>query len=121
MTQRRGGYVYFVQNERTGLIKIGTTKNVEHRIKQLCSEYKANATLLGFVWGRFTLEAELHRRFAAYCERGEWFAPSDELLTFIAGSTHHKLPRPEQWEVDPQSFAEAVAPFIRKAVHATTE
>ncbi len=89
---RRGGYVYFVQDEVTGLIKIGTTNHLRHRIQQLKSEGGRPVKLLGYIWGRFAKEREMHARFAAFRVQGEWFEPQPELLTFIATAINRGYP-----------------------------
>jgi hypothetical protein len=67
--------VYFM--ERHGLIKIGITKNVIQRRKELA------AKLLTHIPGSRELEQALHHRFGLYWSHGEWFFPGDGLLAFI--------------------------------------
>jgi hypothetical protein len=102
---RRGGIVYFAQDELTGLIKIGTTNYLYRRIKQLAAEWNHPITLLGFVYGRFGKEAALHARFADYRHRSEWFYPHPDILGFITKSANVGWPKRISWTSDEKEFA----------------
>lgn len=78
------GYVYFIEAEESGLIKIGRAANP---IRRLAAMQTGSAEPLRLARTIRTdddkhLERELHRRFAADRVRGEWFDPSDDLLKF---------------------------------------
>lgn len=80
---RGDGSIYFIQQGDNGPIKIGYTTDLLSRMDtlQTGSPYKLNLVLCfqGFV----TTERELHAKFRKDRMRGEWFAPSEELMTFI--------------------------------------
>lgn len=79
--------VYFVQvcfpDGTRGPIKIGCSKNVEIRVGclQSCNPYELR--VLGTIQGYRDIEQEWHDRFSASHLRGEWYAPTDELLEAI--------------------------------------
>lgn len=78
-----GESVYFVQNPSSGLIKIGFTTNFTNRLKGLeCGTGEKLVVLLRLSGGR-SYEKEHHLLFSRYRKCGEWFEPSDELLTYI--------------------------------------
>lgn len=85
--------VYFIQNVDTNLIKIGCTRNIFQRIKEL----KQSAALSGFSYARYKcigaiysplkikgvlnchrLENELHHKFESQRKYSEWFAISQQ-------------------------------------------
>jgi len=74
--------IYFIQAEN-GLIKIGYTYNVRHRLRGLraCSPLKLELLLV--LDGDRISEKAFHKRFAKDRKHGEWFFPSVELLSFI--------------------------------------
>lgn len=85
-------HVYFVQDERTGLIKIGTSGNIRERIRNLESKYKTKLKFMGRLNGRTETEKQLHKRFWQYHHSGEWFTPAQELLEFIENHAVATLP-----------------------------
>lgn len=63
---------------RTGELKIGCTTDLMQRNAVLGGD------LLGFKFGDFDEEAEIHRHLSASCIRGrEWYAPTPEVIGFI--------------------------------------
>lgn len=77
-TERILQVVYFV---RMGdLIKIGTTSNLLQRIQGLSLTM---GHVLATEPGGYMREQELHGRFAALREHGEWFRAEPELLAYI--------------------------------------
>lgn len=83
ITAASRGCVYFVQSTQGGLIKIGVATELKKRLKGLQSMCPIPLVCLGIVPGYAELEQSLHTRFAMYRRHGEWFEPSDELLTYI--------------------------------------
>jgi hypothetical protein len=75
--------VYFVRREVDGLVKIGTSINVNRRMSWLANG-AGPVTLLGTVPGGFDRENHIHRVFHDSREHGEWFRPTPELLAYIA-------------------------------------
>jgi len=82
----REWFVYFVQDDRGGPIKIGKTQaEVRWRCVDLQIGYPfGELRLVGVMVGLGSLEKELHQTFAPLWMRGEWFRPGEELLNFIA-------------------------------------
>lgn len=76
---------YFIQNTRTGFIKIGKTAHLAQRLATLSTSCDAELEHLGSVYG--DREAEIHDLFAKHRERGEWFRPDADLIAFIHEAT----------------------------------
>ena len=76
-------FIYFIQSEKGGAIKIGLSKNPEERLNELQTSTPYKLKLLAKIKGDISKERELHRRFARYRIRGEWFEASNELLSYI--------------------------------------
>lgn len=75
--------IYFFQSKLNGLIKIGVSGNYKRRLKQLEMAQGCDLVPLCIIKGRQQIEAELHKMFDEYREKGEWFTPGEKLLTFI--------------------------------------
>lgn len=67
------GYIYFIKEEHSGLVKIGRSKDPWGRLSKIQSDSPGALTPLCFEPGDATYEAELHQRFSADRVRGEWF------------------------------------------------
>jgi hypothetical protein len=94
--QRRLGakpmVLYFVQEGDGGPVKIGLATSMARRFKTMQTGNSTKLHLLG-CWPTTELdpsaetprevESAIHRQFAHLRLRGEWFAPTDELLGFI--------------------------------------
>lgn len=74
--------VYFVQTE-SGPIKIGIAQDVQKRLRGLQVSTPDKLTLLCTAPGGVQAEAKLHRRFASYRLRGEWFAAHPDILAEV--------------------------------------
>jgi Meiotically up-regulated gene 113 len=72
--------VYFVQAESGGPVKIGSAADPEERLRTLQAASAERLVIRGVRLGGFKEERRLHRRFARYHLRGEWFEPREELL-----------------------------------------
>lgn len=88
--------VYFIVSGN--LIKIGTTVNLDGRLRS----YNPDATLLGTISGGRSVEHQVHRLFAAHHSmRREWFADSVALRADIADLVEGRkvLPplKPTEW------------------------
>lgn len=75
--------VYFVAAPN-GLIKIGTTGNIEWRLASLNFQSPVPLTLLVTTKGSHMAEREYHRRFASARAHGEWFTRTPEIEAEIA-------------------------------------
>ncbi|WP_297419602.1 GIY-YIG nuclease family protein [Clostridium sp.] len=75
------GYVYFILCEN--LVKIGTTKDIDKRIKQLSTGNGKEMKLIYYVFGGKGTEWGMHQRFQNDRVRGEWFNYSDDIKNWI--------------------------------------
>lgn len=89
LQNQRRPVIYFVQ--RDNLVKIGTTINLEKRIKEIDRGSSAISgmpvtpvKLLACFPGGREKERQLHRRFAALHVDGEWFQLEGDLRRYIA-------------------------------------
>ena len=83
--------VYFIKAEKTGLIKIGTTKSKSSLGKRLSQLTFENADKLTLLLATEALrEDDVHREFYKTRHHGEWFTPTPELIALIE---LHKRPR----------------------------
>jgi hypothetical protein len=78
--------VYFVQEAPAGDIKIGTSKDVGARVREMTVANPRPLVVLATMSGDRKIETLLHKRFASarIRIRGEWFRPVPELLAYIA-------------------------------------
>lgn len=81
--RRRQSYVYFLQAEGDGLIKIGRTINPDKRVRELQTLAPSPLKLLALVEGGKDREREIHEMFVDARSHGEWFEPTPQLLRFI--------------------------------------
>ncbi|HYE12188.1 MAG TPA: GIY-YIG nuclease family protein [Patescibacteria group bacterium] len=78
------GFIYFVQGENGGAIKIGYTKDVESRLKALQTGYPDTLKVICLLPGNEKKEKALHYKYRNIQLRGEWFKPDNILLNDIA-------------------------------------
>ncbi len=71
--------VYLMESKMTGLWKIGTSKNVKKRRRQLELAQGCEIELLKAIPGGVVLERLLHEKFSEYRTIGEWFTPVNEI------------------------------------------
>lgn len=71
------GFVYYCRYRRDGLIKIGTSRDVDERMVHL------GAQLLATEPGGYAVEAVRHFQFEPLRSHGEWFRPEAPLLSHI--------------------------------------
>lgn len=76
------GYIYFIQGENGGSIKIGYTKDVSERIKALQTGHPDTLVCLDLFPGSMPMETLIHRDLRKYRIRpnGEWFKPDPYVL-----------------------------------------
>lgn len=78
------GYVYFIQGESGGPIKIGYTNDVKKRVNTLQTGHPDTLRVLVVIPGSVKTEEEYHRKHGDARLRGEWFKPTEKLLTEIS-------------------------------------
>lgn len=68
-------YLYIIQSDKTGSLKIGRSKDPEKRLKQLQTGSPYSLKLIFMAEGKGHLEKRLHERLKDYRQRrkGEWF------------------------------------------------
>lgn len=77
--------IYFIQQGQDGPIKIGSSTQPFFRLNGLQSANPEQLHIIGIVTAApYRCEAKLHKQFAEYRIRGEWFAPTSMLLDWIA-------------------------------------
>lgn len=80
---RGNGCIYFLQQGDDGPIKIGYTKDLLARIKDLQVGSPYELKLILSFRGFPEKERELHAKFREHRMSGEWFTPSDEIMEFV--------------------------------------
>jgi hypothetical protein len=72
---------YFIQRGTDGPIKIGKTKSVSKRLKELQIGCAESLSLRGWIHG--DVESQIHELFSDHRMNGEWFRPDESILSFI--------------------------------------
>ncbi len=91
-------WVYFIQEDGGGPIKIGLARRIYIRLGSLQVGNHRRLRLVGFLGGKTAYEeGRLHVQFRAHRVRGEWFVPAPEVLDFIRSinldaERQHRLP-----------------------------
>jgi hypothetical protein len=74
-------FVYAIQEEVTGAIKIGTSDDPEYRTQNLQTGNPKALTLLGY--SEELNECEIQAELEPHCLRGEWFEPTEPVLAIV--------------------------------------
>lgn len=82
-SKNRKSKVYFVR-KNDGIIKIGFTKNIPERMKSLEASSGSKIELLTTIDGGIKEESMIHDIFKEDRLIGEWFRPSEKLISYIA-------------------------------------
>lgn len=77
------GYVYFIQGQCGGAIKVGFSVNPKLRLRELQTGYPDTLLILAIIPGTPHTEAVLHKKFEASRLKGEWFRPDDYVIQTI--------------------------------------
>lgn len=101
LPQSRETYLYFVQTELTGAVKIGVADDPRSRLRELqCGNHET--LRIAAAWKTHAgLERFVHKHLRAMRIRGEWFRPNYMLadvldaLTFIYGAPEYGSLHPE--------------------------
>lgn len=83
--------VYFLQESGMGAIKIGITRNLTRRVRNMTSNTPHKIEILGSIRADGYFEVQVLHRFAYARISGEWFHPVEELLKYIEELTHFDL------------------------------
>lgn len=92
-TRPDGGVIYFVQAGPGGSIKIGTTSDLDRRLRELQTGNPVSLILLGTIPGSREEEHVVQSMFKHLQMEGEWFRPGEDLLAFIRD---HSGPGPRE-------------------------
>ena len=77
-------YVYFIQADENGPIKIGfTSGDPQRRLNQLQTAHPAALRLIGAIKGTTAQERELHKRLSEWRLKGEWFEPHPSVMAVV--------------------------------------
>lgn len=82
-SEHRNGWIYFLQAEDLGTIKIGYATTVSQRVADIRGASPVWLEFLGAFPGCMNEEAILHKYFAEDRMHGEWFRPAPVLLDLI--------------------------------------
>lgn len=75
------GFVYFIADTTNNIVKIGYSKDVKKRLKQLQTSNGNTLVLLGYMNGDISHEMYCHQLFSRYKLKGEWFSlDSDNVI-----------------------------------------
>lgn len=77
-------FIYFVQAEFMGRVKIGRTKDVKGRLVSLRVASPCPLRLLAIILGGPKEERELHRRFSHLRVHSEWYEVRADLSEYLA-------------------------------------
>jgi len=80
--------IYFIQSDVGGPIKIGHAKNPQARLSDLQIGSPVRLRIIGTISGDEKKEKELHSNFSDEHLYGEWFYPSDALISFLEINGH---------------------------------
>jgi len=83
--------IYFIKNVVSGNFKIGFSDTPRKRLKELQTGSADRLVLIKAIEGDKNREGELHEQFAHDRLDGEWFSPSEEIMSFISGDTQRAL------------------------------
>ena len=82
--------VYFIQST-TGPIKIGSTNQIHKRLNSIQTSCPDKLNIICTMPGSKKLEKSLHKEFAVYRLRDEWFDCNKFILMFI--ENYHRNPQ----------------------------
>jgi len=81
--KKEEGFVYYIQEEMDGNIKIGWSDDPIKRLTQHQTSNSRELRMLVYVKGSQEYEKEIHRKFQSSKTTGEWFKPDKRLLVHI--------------------------------------
>lgn len=78
------GYVYFIKNPISGLIKIGYSKNPWARLSELRRNYGSDLSVVATIKTVDKSEVSIHTALSKYRVEGEWFTESECIKSLIS-------------------------------------
>lgn len=98
-------WVYFIQADENGPIKIGfTSGKPERRLNQLQTAHPSALKLLGAISGTSQREKQFHTELAQWRLQGEWFESHPKVLGTIADALAAEETKPEQHPINCGGF-----------------
>ena len=85
-----GDWVYIIQHEEGGLIKIGFSSNLSLRMRNICLVTGKKIKVLALLDGGKDLESYLHYKFHKYRKLGEWFEDHQVILDYAKNYRKHE-------------------------------
>ena len=85
--------VYFISAPSLRAVKIGSAMNPVERYRGIQTASAIDLHLVAVIDGGKSEEKALHRRFAEYRRRGEWFSCKGSLAEFIKSLPCFEMPR----------------------------
>lgn len=83
--------IYAVQFGDGTPIKIGSTSGLAARLTKMSVDHYEEVSLLYLTRGGFREEHALHRKFASFRVRGEWYRPDPEVLEWCDSACERQL------------------------------
>lgn len=77
------GFVYFIQGESGGPIKIGFTEDINSRLRTLQTGHFDTLIVLCTYPGKMQQERDYHKQFDQHRLKGEWFKPVQDVLNEV--------------------------------------
>lgn len=89
------GYIYFLQQKGTNLVKIGKAKDLELRTSNIIFHAREACISLSLIYSypcenRHREEKRAHGRYADYFVNGEWFRLPDEIIEGLNSENEKK-------------------------------
>lgn len=110
------GFLYAVkQSCALGLIKVGHSLDVRHRLRAMQTDNPYQLSIAGTAIGTRADEAALHRRLAQHRMRGEWYRDEGAVSEWISGLSRPDLDRPRAPSRRTCALSRAQVNDIRKA------
>jgi len=72
--------IYFIRAEETPYIKIGYTEDLYRRMIKMQADCPVKLLVLKTIEGDKNYEKDIHKKFAAFHYRGEWFKLNEKLI-----------------------------------------
>ena len=104
-------FVYLALSPKTGLLKIGASRNPYQRLASLSNDDNGKMNLLHAFEGSFVCEKKTHKLFAAHRSHGEWFHRSSEIYQWF---DQHEMATRDFTQEDPLNDPERA--WISKAM-----
>lgn len=85
-------WTYFLGSRELGIVKIGVTTRLKHRMLSLRNSSPVDVKLFAVIFADQSLEMELHKHFLDARKHGEWFEMTPELEHCINELQNQRMP-----------------------------